>query len=121
MIGSLNESIAYAPLGDVASTPQAKDIKFNISEAKITAGSDQSVKLLNTAAYCGISKLEKGQATDVLDQDCIGFRYAKGRAIFDIYKGDQDNHRLEIGKEWIFRDKISGESRPKSLDEINGL
>lgn len=118
-IGALSESGTYAALGDAASTPQAKDINLTISEAKITADSDQAVKLLNAAAYCGISEWQKGQASDVLNKDCIGFRHAKGKVVFDIYKVDQDNHRLAVGKSSLFLDKSGAESRPQNLDEIN--
>jgi hypothetical protein len=118
-IGSLSESGTYAALGDAAATPQAKDINFTISEAKISADTDQAIKLLNTGAYCGISDWQKGQATDVLDKPCVGFQHTKGKVIFDIYKVDQDNKRLETGKGSIFLDKGDADARPKDLDETN--
>lgn len=118
-IGSLSESGTYAALGDAADTAQAKDINFTISEAKISADTDQAVKLLNAAAYCGISDWQKGRATDVLDKPCVGFQHVKGKVIFDIYKVDQNDKRLETGKGSIFLDKGDVSSRPKSLDEAN--
>ena len=116
-MGTLSEYGTYAALGSSSSVTDAQDINFTIVQAKVSADSDDAVKLLNAVSYCGISAWQKGQATDVLGKSCGGVNHPKGQVTFDVYRVDNGGKRLQIGKDSLFVDKSDVNSRPSKLDE----
>lgn len=113
----LVERGTYASLGKTANVPEATDINFTLVAADMTALSDQSVKLMNTASYCEKSDWKVGESADVLGKKCLGISLAGGKVIFDIYRFSKDKKQLTFGRDQIFLDKSDAQSRP---DRLNG-
>ena len=116
---TLSERGTYASLGASRVAAGAQDINFTVTQATVTADSDDAVSLLNNASYCGISTWQKNQAVDVMGKTCDGSNHPKGEVIFDVYRVDNDSKRLETGKGTLFVDKSDANSRPGKLDDAH--
>ncbi len=112
----LVERGTYASLDKTANVPEARDINFTLVAADMSALSDDSVKLMNTASYCEKADWKVGTSTDVLGKKCLGMNLSSGNVIFDIYHLDGSKKQLTFGRDQIFLDKSDAQSRPDKLN-----
>ena len=116
-VAALTEHGTYASLGASKTAQNANDINFTTTAYSVTPKSDDAVKLMNGASYCGVNNWANGQATDVLGKTCLGQTYANGDVTFDVYH--VDNNQLTLGKSSLFLTKSSASTRPSQLDSSN--
>jgi hypothetical protein len=118
-VGKMKETGTYAALGSSATVDGARDLNLTVSGAKLTAITQDAADKLNTARYCGVTNWTAGQEVDVLGKECLGLTRNNGDVVFDIYRVDQDNKRLTLGKPSLFFDKQRADARPEKLDDTN--
>jgi hypothetical protein len=91
----------------------ADNLNFTIHSATATPKSEDAVRLLSAAKYCGLADWSVDKEVDVAGKECLGERVDQGQVVFDIYR--IDDTKLLIGDTLNWFDNTDAKERPTEL------
>lgn len=110
----------FDTLGASSVVSGSDDINLTVTSATATTRNDTAKDALNAVNFCANSAWVNGEKVNVLDRNCIG-TWKKGSVVFDIYRLDNSNKKLNFGRHSFFQDKKDAASRPDVLDTSMSL